>query len=111
MPENPENPRPGEHRASTKRAETPPAEDLTSKESPADLRHEIEAQAPGGWKFKLRSSSMLVGRALAWLIVVGVAIGAGYAVDRLATSLAMSPKVTLVLVTSAYSGWRRLLRH
>jgi hypothetical protein len=40
----------------------------------------------------------IVGSAVAWLVLVGVAIGAGYAVDRFAVHLAMNPTIMLVSV-------------
>jgi len=40
----------------------------------------------------------IVGSAVAWLVLVGVAIGAGYAVDRFALHLNMTPTITLVSV-------------
>lgn len=56
-----------------------------------------------GMELAISSGAQVVGRALAWMVLVGIAIASGWAVDRLASDLTMGrlPTALLVLATGA----------
>jgi hypothetical protein len=58
----------------------------------------FELKIPVLGTLAIRTVNQAFGGALSWLVVVLVALGAGYGVDRLSTSLGMRPVVTLALV-------------
>lgn len=70
--------------------------DLTGDRLSTDLSR-VEVSNPLLGKVRLSSSARSVGPAIAWLVLVGSAIAAGYATDRLAASASLSPTLTICL--------------
>ena len=81
----------------------PAVVDLTDREAPADLQSQsLELKGPWGiGLLKIALQGATIGEALGFTLLVGIAITAGYMVDRLAVSLAVDPIVTLCLALLA----------
>jgi hypothetical protein len=89
----------------------PEAMDLTQDEAPGDL-HSLVLKGPWGiGLLKIGVRGATIGEAAAWTLLVGIAMAAGYMVDRLTVSLAVGSTTTLwlVLITSGVilvgGGW------
>jgi len=66
-----------------------------------EVGHRGKLSLFGGWiSIEFSSGANVVGRALAWMVVVGIAIGSGWAVDRLASSLMIGRWLTTLLVVA-----------
>lgn len=76
----------------------PEPEDLTQDEAPGDL-HSVELKGPWGiGLLKIGVRGATIGEAVAWVVLVGIALAVGYFVDRLTVSLAVGSATTLWLV-------------